>query len=424
MVQGERTLALTTDGYSNVEELKAAEAPSFREIGVFTLRDADGFDPLRPWRLDVRLPDDLDEEDEDEPTIVSLTYELPERYRVRPAQAEAVAGVAAADAAEQMPLWQEIWLERSWRIAGVALMLLVLTGLLVFQKALVDRPVLYRRVRLAFLAVTLIWLGWFAGAQLSVVNVLTFSHALMGDFAWTSFLAEPLIFILWCYTAVALLFLGRGVFCGWLCPFGALQALANRIARRLRVPQVQVPFGLHERLWPIKYVIFLALFALSLTSMTDAFVAAEVEPFKTAISLHFVRDWPFVAYAVRAGCRQPVHQPVLLPLPLPARRGTGHPGAAAHVRLAEAPSSVRPRVPDLLSRLPRAGDPPRRQHQSQRVHPLPEVPVALPGRDDLPAAGRPPQAPRAARGAERRARCLHGGALRCQRDRCSSAAGG
>jgi transcriptional regulator of nitric oxide reductase len=55
IVQGQQTVALTTDGYSNVEGLKAAEAPTFREIGVFTLRQATGFDPLTPWRLEVRL---------------------------------------------------------------------------------------------------------------------------------------------------------------------------------------------------------------------------------------------------------------------------------------------------------------------------------------------------------------------------------
>lgn len=293
IVQGEQTLAVTIDGYNNVEELKASEAPTLREIGVFTLRQQTEFDPLKPWRLDVRI---LTGEGE-QPSVVSLTYDLPGRYRVRPPGAGATAETSAEPAAER-PLWQDIWLERSWRIGGVATMLLVLTGLLVFQKALVDHPVLYRRVRVAFLTVTLVWLGWFAGAQLSVVNVLTFSHALMGDFAWTSFMAEPLIFLLWCYTAAALLFLARGVFCGWLCPFGALQELANRIGRLFRVPQVHVPFGLHERLWPIKYVIFLVLFALSLNSMTDAFVAAEVEPFKTAMSMRFLRDWPFVIYAV------------------------------------------------------------------------------------------------------------------------------
>jgi NosR/NirI family transcriptional regulator, nitrous oxide reductase regulator len=176
-------------------------------------------------------------------------------------------------------------------------MLLVLTAALVFQAAVVQRPKFYRVFRLSFLTVTLVWLGWYAGGQLSVVNVLTFSHALMSDFNWDFFLIEPLIFILWSYVAVALLFLRRGVYCGWLCPFGALQELLSEVAHRLHIPQLSVPFAVHERLWPIKYIIFLGLFAVSLGSTTMAFYGAEVEPFKTVILLHFVRAWPFVLYA-------------------------------------------------------------------------------------------------------------------------------
>lgn len=40
----------------------------------------------------------------------------------------------------------------------------------------------------------------------------------------------------------------------------------------------------------------LVIAALLSTSLADALV--EVEPFKTAITLGFVRDWPFVAYAI------------------------------------------------------------------------------------------------------------------------------
>ena len=108
---------------------------------------------------------------------------------------------------------------------------------------------------LGFLSFTLLWLGWYATAQLSVLNVLTFATALRTEFRWEMFLLEPLMFILWGYIAVALLFWGRGPFCGWLCPFGALQELTNKLARRLKLPQLKIPFWLHERLWPIKYVV-------------------------------------------------------------------------------------------------------------------------------------------------------------------------
>jgi NosR/NirI family nitrous oxide reductase transcriptional regulator len=76
-----------------------------------------------------------------------------------------------------------------------------------------------------------------------------------------------------------------------------LQELTNRAARRLKVPQVTVPWGLHERLWPIKYIVFLGLFGVSLYSLALGEQMSEVEPFKTAIVLRFIRDWPFVVFA-------------------------------------------------------------------------------------------------------------------------------
>src|SRR5690606_35391900 len=124
-----------------------------------------------------------------------------------------------------------------------------------------------------------------------VVNVLTFTTSLREGFEWKSFLVDPLIFILRSSVAAALLFWGRGPFCGWLCPFGALQELSNRAARKLKVPQLKIPWRVHERLWPIKYVIFLVLFGVSLGSLAYAELLSEIEPFKTAIVLRFVREW-------------------------------------------------------------------------------------------------------------------------------------
>ncbi len=44
-------------------------------------------------------------------------------------------------------------------------------------------------------------------------------------------------------------------------------------------------------------MIFLGLFGVSLMSVEQAEHLAEIEPFKTAIILKFIRAWPFVAYA-------------------------------------------------------------------------------------------------------------------------------
>jgi NosR/NirI family nitrous oxide reductase transcriptional regulator len=130
-----------------------------------------------------------------------------------------------------------------------------------------------------------------------VVNLMALAGSLATGFTWDAFLLEPLTFILWFSVAAALLFWGRGAYCGWLCPFGALQELLNTIAKALRIPQWKVPWSLHERLWAVKYILFLGLFGVSLASIGHAERLAEVEPFKTAIVLKFNRAWPFVLYA-------------------------------------------------------------------------------------------------------------------------------
>ena len=151
---------------------------------------------------------------------------------------------------------------------------------------------------MGFLTVTLVFLGWMTSAQLSVVNIMALANSLREGFSWQAFMLEPLTFILWWSVAASLIFWGRGAFCGWLCPFGALQELTNQIARFLRVPQITLPWGLHERLWALKYIIFLGLFAAALTSLNRGEQLAEIEPFKTAIVLRFMRDWPFVTFAI------------------------------------------------------------------------------------------------------------------------------
>ena len=156
---------------------------------------------------------------------------------------------------------------------------------------------------------------------------MALAGSLRSGFTWEAFLLDPLVFIQWFAVAAALIFWGRGAYCGWLCPFGALQELTNRIARYFKVPQWELPWGLHERLWPLKYMIFLGLFGVSLASISLAEQLAEIEPFKTAIILKFVRDWPFVVFAAGATAGRAVRGTVLLPLPLPAGRGTGHSGA-------------------------------------------------------------------------------------------------
>ena len=248
------------------------------------------------------------------------------------------------------------------------------------------REKLFDRIRLGFLAMTLVWLGWMAQAQLSVVNVLTFTSSLRTGFQWSSFLVDPLVFILWCSVAAGLLFWGRGPFCGWLCPFGALQELANRAAKALKVPQLKIPWRVHERLWPLKYIIFLGLFGVSLGSLAFAEVLAEIEPFKTAIILRFMRDWWFVAFALALLAAGLFVERFFCRYLCPLGAALAIPGAHAHVRLAQALPRMRQSVHALLQGVPGRGHPPRGSHQPERMHLLPALPGAIQPRSQVPGA--------------------------------------
>ncbi|NHW02266.1 regulatory protein NosR [Pseudomonas sp. D-134-1] len=280
--------------FQRLNDVYAEGIPEFKEMAIFIIREKTGFDPGTPWTLELLVRRQTGPVDGIF-TSFELPYQIPEEYIERPQPtAEELAIIEEAN----RPMWVNIWYQKSFQIGVILVALGLLTVILFLQDKLTKHPTFLKRLRHGYLVFTVVFIGWYALGQLSVVNVLTFVHALVQDFRWELFLTDPVIFILWVFTAASILLWGRGVFCGWLCPFGALQELINEAARKLKIPQYDVPFAVHERLWAIKYIVLLVLFGISLESMMMAEKAAEVEPFKTAITLKFDRQWWFVAYAV------------------------------------------------------------------------------------------------------------------------------
>ncbi|MBL4566894.1 MAG: 4Fe-4S binding protein, partial [Porticoccus sp.] len=127
--------------------------------------------------------------------------------------------------------------------------------------------------------------------------ILAFIQTLSYGFTWDTLMLDPVIFMLWSFIATSILLWGRGVFCGWLCPFGAMQDLIHEAARKLNIPSFEFPSTVHQRLWAIKYFILIALVGISMDSFSTAAIMAEVEPFKTVVTLNFAREWGYVTYA-------------------------------------------------------------------------------------------------------------------------------
>lgn len=290
VMQNNNLILFHDTDFKSLVDTKLAGMPNFQEKAIFIIRKAFEFDPGKPWTLQLVVRRQVGPLKSVYHTFHG-GYSIPAAYVTHPKPPKA-SPVANA------PLWVKIWYHKRFQIGGLAAGLLLLSLIVIFQDRLAQRhPVALERVRTAFLVYTLVFIGWYGLAQLSVVNIFTFLHAVKGSFAWNTFLMDPLIFLLWSFVAISLLLLGRGIYCGWLCPFGAFQALVNKLARLVRIPQLEFPRAVHQRLWALKYIILILLFGLSLQSVNMAERFAEVEPFKTAIDLHFMRSLPFILYA-------------------------------------------------------------------------------------------------------------------------------
>ena len=288
VLQNEEAIAFRDLDHTRITDILIDGAPRFKEMSLFIIRPHHGFNPGVTWQLELLVRRQIGAIDS---TFTSFkgSYDALDQYVYRPPY------IAPEP---ELTLTQQVWKEKNTEVVILVILLAIVVMSLFFQDVLVRHPTFMHNFRHAFLVVTVVFIGWSWGGQLSVVNVFTFLQAFMDDFSWDLFLLDPVIFILWGAAAVTMLLWGRAVYCGWLCPFGALQELMNIFARYIKIPQFELPWAVHERLWAIKYLILLGLFGLSMESLALAEQFAEVEPFKTTFLLKFDREWPFVIYAV------------------------------------------------------------------------------------------------------------------------------
>ena len=283
VVQGDQTYQFSENQYQEIATGGREGIRALDHAAVLTL-PADGrFDPLKPWRLEILVkgrtaggaPVSL---------ALPVDYRLPAAHIVTPPPPPA-------------PAWIQAWSDSRTNVAIEAVLLALLTLILAFQAKLAQSRRAHRIIRNGFLLFVVVWQGWIASGQLSILNIVNYMEAPLRHFEFGFYLAEPLMVMIVVYTVLSLLILGRGVFCGWLCPFGALQELLGQFSRAIGLPQWNPPERLQKYLWLGKYVSAALVLGLAAFSIDIWSRVAEVEPFDTAITSHFIRAWPYVFYA-------------------------------------------------------------------------------------------------------------------------------
>lgn len=214
---------------------------------------------------------------------VRFQYRLPEKFYI------------AAEGNNKS--WQAIWVERRPELLVLLAALALLSAALWQQRRLSASGQRFGWFRAAFLLFTIGFIGYYAQGQLSIVNVTGLAQALIARRSLEFFMFDPMTVVLWGFVLISLLAWGRGTFCGWLCPFGALQEFTGKLGKFLRIPQLAIRTRTDARLKQLKYLLLAAILAGAVFAPALADKLVELEPFKTAITLNFLRSWPYVAYA-------------------------------------------------------------------------------------------------------------------------------
>lgn len=246
-----------------------------------------GFDPAVEWTMSIEA---LRAHGSFQPQIgstkITANHVTPERFYSR------------SEPIKPTPPWVDALRNRQSDLIILGVFLIGLVALLGLRLNRLAGHRHFTPIRLAILAFVVGFVGWWGQGQLSIATPLAVGRTALEGGSYSFLLYDPFSLAVWVVTIIGFVLWGRGLFCGWLCPFGALQEFAHHVGRLLRLPPIEPSAEWDDRLKWVKYIVLGVMVAMLFTAPARLDMAIEVEPFKTAITTFFIREWYYVAYAV------------------------------------------------------------------------------------------------------------------------------
>ena len=199
----------------------------------------------------------------------------------------------------ELSLWRQVWEMNALNVIIFSLFLFSILLIMIFRGRLSKRRRTAKILRNIVLIVSFIYVGLLLKAQPTTTNIVIILNSLKEmQFPIGLFLLEPFIFLSFIFIALTIIIWGRGVFCGWLCPYGAFLELLNKVYDRFFPGlRIKVSGNVNARMVYLKYIFFIVIAAVSFYSFMLSEYLTEIEPFRTFV-LKLKRDWYFVAYFI------------------------------------------------------------------------------------------------------------------------------
>ncbi len=297
--QNEKKILLSSELFKELPFNHAKKAPNIIGQGLFYLSSEYGLNPQQDFQIIYEL-----ENDKGKTIDLNFTYKLPNKYNTKSFLIEN----------NNNDNYLKYWKKNIIIVTLTFFTLITACSFFLFTEFFTKQTKHFKNIRTLFLIWILVWLGWFVGGQLSVIHLINFfTMPITQIISFDTFLIEPVIFIIGSGTLVTLVIWGRGVFCGWLCPFGALQELLAIIRKKLRIKKFNISPNIESKIRYVKYILLFLILIFTILESNIVNYLYNIEPFKTAITLRFIAPknalfWTVIVllicfYIERAYCR-------------------------------------------------------------------------------------------------------------------------